>query len=123
MKPSWSMFWGKKRTSDILWLDLGDLGDLVKPRGAHEKWQDHGLGLLRTILHRKGILTDLLSTRAMTSWNQLRKGVRGYKTLVMNVLYPRTPLRSWFQEVMARVESRSVRMPFRWRMVRNSPRP
>lgn len=85
MKPSWSIFREKKRTSDILWLDLGDLGDLIKPRGTHEKWQDHGLGLLRTILHRKGILTDLLSTRAMTSWNQLRKGVRGYKTLVMNV--------------------------------------
>lgn len=85
MKLSWSLFGGKKRTSDVLWLDLGDLGDLVKPRGAHEKWQDHGLGLLRTILHRKGILTDLLSTRAMISWGQLRKGVRGYKTLVMNV--------------------------------------
>src|SRR3989441_11095381 len=85
MKLSWPVFREKKRTSDILWLDLGDLGDLIKPQGADEKWQDHGLGLLRTILHRKGILTDLLSTRAMTSWNQLRKGVRGYKTLVMNV--------------------------------------
>ena len=23
-----------------LWLDLGDLGDLVKPSGPHEQWQD-----------------------------------------------------------------------------------
>ena len=38
-----------------MWLDLGDLGDLVNPDGPHEQWQDHGLGLLRTILHQNGI--------------------------------------------------------------------
>src|SRR3989304_5964256 len=68
-----------------LWLDLGDLGDLVKPDGPHEQWQDHGLGLLRTILHQHGIVTDLLSTRAVTSWNQLRKQLKGYEMLLMNV--------------------------------------
>ncbi len=52
--------------SKILWLDLGDLGDLVNPSGPHEQWQDHGLGLLRTILHQNGIQTDLASTRAVT---------------------------------------------------------
>ena len=40
----------------ILWLDLGDLGDLVNPAGPHEQWQDHGLGLLRTIMHQNGII-------------------------------------------------------------------
>src|SRR5690606_31771505 len=25
--------WGRKKTSNILWLDLGDLGDLVHPDG------------------------------------------------------------------------------------------
>lgn len=79
-------FWSrKKQTSKILWLDLGDLGDLVKPNGPHEQWQDHGLGLLRTILHNNGIITDLLSTRAVTSWDQLKKQLAGYETLIMNV--------------------------------------
>jgi radical SAM superfamily enzyme YgiQ (UPF0313 family) len=64
---------------------LGDLGDLVQPDGPHEQWQDHGLGLLRTILHQNGILTDLLSTRAVTSWDELRKQLQGYNTLIMNV--------------------------------------
>jgi radical SAM superfamily enzyme YgiQ (UPF0313 family) len=79
-------FWPQKeKESKILWLDLGDLGDLVRPDGPHEQWQDHGLGLLRTILHNKGIITDLLSTRSMTSWNQLRKSLKGYEMLIMNV--------------------------------------
>ena len=77
--------WNNRRTSDILWLDLGELGDLVRPKGPHEQWQDHGLGLLRTILHRSGILTDVASTRAVTSWDQLARRVRGYTTLLMNV--------------------------------------
>ncbi len=64
---------------------MGDLGDLVHPSGPHEQWQDHGLGLLRTILHQNGVMTDLLSTRAMTSWDQLRKNIQGYDLLIMNV--------------------------------------
>jgi radical SAM superfamily enzyme YgiQ (UPF0313 family) len=80
------VFWPRKtRKSDKLWLDLGDLGDLVNPDGPHEQWQDHGLGLLRTILHNSGVITDLLSTRSMTSWSQLRKNLRGYDMLIMNV--------------------------------------
>ncbi len=79
-------FWPqKKKNSKILWLDLGDLEDLVRPDGPHEQWQDHGLGLLRTILHNNGIVTDLLSTRSMTSWQQLRKNLTGYEMLIMNV--------------------------------------
>jgi len=79
-------FWPqKKEKSNILWLDLGDLGDLVHPDGPHEQWQDHGLGLLRTILHQNGITTDLLSTRLVTSWPQLQKKIQGYEMLLMNV--------------------------------------
>ena len=80
-------FWsrGRKKQSNILWLDLGDLGDLVHPDGPHEQWQDHGLGLLRTILHQNGIKTDLASTRAVTSWEQLAKQIQGYDMLIMNV--------------------------------------
>jgi radical SAM superfamily enzyme YgiQ (UPF0313 family) len=73
------------RTSSVLWCDLGDLGDLVNPSGPHEQWQDHGLGLLRTILHQNGIQTDLVSTRAVTSWEELAKQMVGYDTLIMNV--------------------------------------
>lgn len=83
MAISWP--WGTKRSSNILWLDLGDLGDLVHPDGPHEQWQDHGLGLLRTILNQEGIQTDLASTRAITKWEQLHKKVHRYDMLLMNV--------------------------------------
>jgi anaerobic magnesium-protoporphyrin IX monomethyl ester cyclase len=76
--------WQRKK-SKIVWIDLGDLGDLVHPGGPHEQWQDHGLGLLRTILHHGGIETDLVSTRAITSWDQLRKQIAGYDMALMNV--------------------------------------
>ncbi|MCB0128041.1 MAG: radical SAM protein, partial [Caldilineaceae bacterium] len=83
MAISWP--WSKKKQSNILWLDLGDLGDLVHPDGPHEQWQDHGLGLLRTLLHQNGITTDIASTRAVTSWEQLASQIKGYEMLLMNV--------------------------------------
>ncbi|MDX1615338.1 MAG: radical SAM protein [Candidatus Promineifilaceae bacterium] len=57
----------------------------MNPNGPHEQWQDHGLGLLRTILHESGIQTDILSTRAVTSWDELRRQLDGYQMLIMNV--------------------------------------
>ena len=74
-----------RRAPKRLWLDLGDLGVLVNGGGAHPKWQDHGLGLLRTILHAHGVGTDLASTRACASWDALRRSLRGYDMLLMNV--------------------------------------
>jgi anaerobic magnesium-protoporphyrin IX monomethyl ester cyclase len=68
-----------------LWLDLGDLGVYVQPAGAHDRWQDHGMGLLRTILHTNGVETDMFSTRSMLSWDELYPCFEGYDTLVMNV--------------------------------------
>lgn len=68
-----------------LWLDLGDLGDLVNPAGPHEQWQDHGLGLLRTILHQNGVMTDLASTRACKTWFEVKDKLKGYDMLIMNV--------------------------------------
>jgi radical SAM superfamily enzyme YgiQ (UPF0313 family) len=74
-----------RRAPKRLWLDLGDLGVLVRTGGAHPQWQDHGLGLLRTILHAGGIGTDLASTRACTTWDEVRERLRGYDVLIMNV--------------------------------------
>jgi anaerobic magnesium-protoporphyrin IX monomethyl ester cyclase len=73
------------KKSNRLWLDLGDLGDLVNPAGPHEQWQDHGMGLLRTILHNEGVMTDMFSTRQCTSWDEVRKKMQGYDMLIMNV--------------------------------------
>ena len=81
MNFTWPWARARAKRSRIVWLDLGDLGDLVNPTGPHEQWQDHGLGLLRTILQQNGIETDLLSTRAVTTWDQLRKQLAGYDTL------------------------------------------
>ena len=75
----------RREQSKIVWLDLGDLGTLVRPKGPHEQWQDHGLGLLRTIMHQSGITTDILSTRLITDWSQLRKQLSGYEIMLMNV--------------------------------------
>ena len=83
--PSISFPWQTKKTSNVLWIDMGDLGDLVHPDGPHEQWQDHGLGLLRTIMHSEGLLTDIVSTRAITKWEQLYKKVQGYEMAIMNV--------------------------------------
>ncbi len=76
---------GREQDTRRLWLDLGDLGDLVNPAGPHEQWQDHGLGLLRTLMHQNGLMTDLASTRAVASWRQLRKQLQGYDQLFMNI--------------------------------------
>ena len=68
-----------------LWLDNGDLGVFVKPSGPHERWQDHGLGLLRTILRDNGVETDLFSLRSLTSWDDLPTQLAGYDMLILNV--------------------------------------
>lgn len=93
----------RARTSDVVWLDLGELGALVRPRGAHDQWQDHGLGLLRTILHRHGVTTDLLSTRAVTGWEHLATQLAGYTTLLMNVRSYTFPLARQAAETFKRV--------------------
>lgn len=67
-----------------LWIDLGSPGELIGG-GPMEQWQDHGLGLMRTILHRAGVETDLLSVRARNTWNEVATGMLGYETILMNV--------------------------------------
>lgn len=76
---------GKTSGTKRLWLDLGDLGVFVRPAGAHDRWQDHGMGLLRTILRDGGVETDMFSLRSLLSWRDLAKRMQGYDMLVMNV--------------------------------------
>ena len=85
MRFLWPRVSKKENEVKRLWLDLGDLGDLVNPSGPHEQWQDHGVGLLRTIMHQNGLMTDIASTRAVTNWNQLKKKLYGYDMVLMNV--------------------------------------
>ncbi len=68
-----------------LWLDLGDLGIFVQPAGPHERWQDHGMGLLRTILQQEGVENDMFSLRSVLSWDELYPRFAGYDMLLMNV--------------------------------------
>ena len=75
--------WPTLRKSRHVWLDIGDFGELID----YDKvgFQDHGLGLLRTILHRSGVYTDLASTRSVRTWDAVRGQLSGYDTLIMNV--------------------------------------
>lgn len=72
-------------TRRILFLDLGEFGALSSGAGALEQWQDHGLGLLRTLLQRERIPTDVASVRSCRSWEEVAKRLRGVDLLVMNV--------------------------------------
>lgn len=73
------------KTSQILWLDLGEFNSLNTKKDPQGKWQDHGLGLLRTIMHQHDVLSDIASTRAVSSWEELSPYLEGYKILLMNV--------------------------------------
>ena len=54
-----------------IWVDLGDIGTFHTPNTSTEMWQDHGLGILRTILHANGLMTDVTSLRSMKDWREL----------------------------------------------------
>lgn len=66
-----------------LWIDLGELGSFKKC--GTELWQDHGLGLLRTIMHQQGVMTDVISLRSYDDWMDVAKVITGYDMLFMNV--------------------------------------
>jgi len=87
-----------------LWLDLGNLGELVAS-GAMSQWQDHGLGLLRTILHENGLFTDLGSVRRCTTWGQVGKLFSGYDQLLMNARSYTFPMACQAAEMFKTVNS------------------
>lgn len=69
----------------ILWIDLGVFATFLGSKNVTEVWQDHGLGLMRTILHKNNILTDIVSLKSMNDWEDLKKVIAGYDILLMNV--------------------------------------
>lgn len=75
-----------------LWLDLGPLAAFIDPPSPFDLWQDHGLGLLRTILAKHGVATDVASTRALRRWEDLAPMLAGYDMLLMNVRSYTLPL-------------------------------
>lgn len=68
-----------------LWLDLGELGAFVSPSSPFDLWQDHGLGLLRTLMAGRGLASDVRSTRAVRNETELAALIAGYDLLLMNV--------------------------------------
>lgn len=69
----------------ILWLDLGEFGVFLGPKNISDVWQNHGLALLRTILHKNNVFTDVASLKSMTNWQDLESVISGYDILLMNV--------------------------------------
>ena len=69
----------------MVWLDLGEPGTFARPTSAFDLWQDHGLGLLRTVLASSGATSEVLSLRALRSMNRLPRRLKGYDVLFMNV--------------------------------------
>jgi radical SAM superfamily enzyme YgiQ (UPF0313 family) len=69
-----------------IWFDLGDLGLFLRARfDTTAAWQDHGLGLLRTIMTRAGLSSDVASLRNVACWDEVPGIVAGYDMLLMNV--------------------------------------
>ena len=69
-----------------IWIDLGELGLFLKHcPDTTATWQDHGLGLLRTIMHRAGVQSDVATVRNMANWEEAAKVLNGYDMLLMNV--------------------------------------
>src|SRR5689334_20850278 len=51
-----------------LWVDLRELLPVSGRVDVLAYYQDHGIGLLRTILHKAGLFTDLISTGYSSLW-------------------------------------------------------
>lgn len=71
--------------SKIVWIDMGDIGTFHLPGVSLDMWQDHGLGVLRTIMHSQGIMSDCVSLRSLRSWDELGPKVANYDIALMNV--------------------------------------
>lgn len=73
-----------KTKSRIIWVDLGDIGTFHWDI-CTAMWQDHGLGILRTIMHKQKIMTDIVSLKNLTHWDELEPIIKPYDIVLMNV--------------------------------------
>lgn len=64
---------------------MGDIGTFHTPQTNLDMWQDHGLGVLRTIMHNQGVFTDIVSLKALRSWDELAPKIENYEIALMNV--------------------------------------
>ncbi len=71
-----------------LFLEADELGQWTRQHGIHERWADHGLGLLVTLAKQRGYDFDIWSLKEMHSWAEYRLRVKPYDLICMNV-------RSW----------------------------
>jgi hypothetical protein len=84
--PIWNNGRWDARMAKICWVDLGSYG-LFLENGpiSSESWQDHGLGLLRTIMHRDGVISDVVSVKNHSTIESLVREIKGYDKIIMNV--------------------------------------
>jgi hypothetical protein len=66
-----------------VWLDLGALGSLTRYDDGDD-WQDHWMGLIRTIMHREGLPTEVVSVRNAKTWDDVTRQLWDYDVLLMN---------------------------------------
>ena len=88
----------EKNEISPLWFDLGELGAFNKDH-AFDKWQDHGLGILRTIMHNAGIQSDVITLKDQSDWNNINHLVKDYNVLLMNVRSYNFPLAKKVAEI------------------------
>ena len=88
-----------------LWLDLGEFQELYKYGNG---WQDHGLGILRTILHKNNLFTDIASLRMMRNWLDLVPAVQNYDVLLMNVRSYNFPFAKQAARIFKEVNPNSI---------------
>jgi anaerobic magnesium-protoporphyrin IX monomethyl ester cyclase len=68
-----------------LWVDLRELLPLNRPIDILANYHDHGIGLLRTILHAHGVQTDIISTGNSVLWFDVQRQLAGYDMILMNI--------------------------------------
>jgi anaerobic magnesium-protoporphyrin IX monomethyl ester cyclase len=88
-----------------LWLDLGKPGSLATNLRCQ---QDHAVGLLRTILHREGIVTGLASTRNILTKDRLCARFKETDILLMSVLSFNFPMAVWCAKLFKRINPKGV---------------
>lgn len=74
----------------LCWLDLcaTDIGGWHKPHSLHERFSDHGAGLLLTLAKEHGYQFDVVAFSGLHSWAEWRLVAKQYDLICMNV-------RSW----------------------------